>query len=45
MNAEQTIAKLQVVEDMTTDNAVKQLCKIMQEYVKSNNKTRVGFVK
>lgn len=42
-DSKQIIAKLQIIEDMATEAGVKQLSKVMQEYIKGNQKESIGF--
>lgn len=37
------LAKLRIIEDMATEASVKQLSKVMQEYIKTTDKTQPGF--
>ena len=41
----QILAKLHIIEDMATEASVKQLCKVMQEYIQDSDKSPVGFAK
>lgn len=40
-----TIAKLDIIAEMATEPGVKQLAKVMSDYVKYADKQKVGFTK
>ncbi len=39
----EVLAKLRIIEDMATEASVKQLSKVMQEYIKTTDKKHLGF--
>jgi len=41
--SEQTIAKLKIVGEMATDSGVKQIAKIIANYIEEDKKEEVGF--
>jgi hypothetical protein len=44
VDAKQVIAKLKIIEGMAPEVSVKELCKVMEEFIENDNKSDIGFI-